>query len=260
MPTAADLRARAEADLASAQSLLAQDADNASYLAGLAAEKALKARYCGLMGWLDFPDDRPEMKRRGGKDCFSHDLDELLRISDALRITQFKNIDWDAVADWSVDDRYDRVGSVSPERARTQVTETRALLDELCTFEVIASLQRAQHAIESALGPLNVFALARLTSPPLWHVLYAWDGTDDSNVNTVQQLVRTTLDRTVPIDVFNKLIAGSVALFPDDRLARTLTSYFQVASSNGMFLLTNCVVEELLVPDMYVLKLQPYTR
>lgn len=258
MPTAIDLRQRADLDLVSARAILANDPDNASHLAGLAAEKALKARYCGQMGWPEFPGDRAELKRRGGKDCFIHDLTKLLKLSDSIRIAEFESIDWNVVADWRVESRYQSVGSVSPERASKQVEETAALLEELKVHELIGCLVKAKVRVAAEKGGFNVYALAKLSAGRGWHLMYSAEWFGDSNIDATHKHILAVLSSCLPADLA-PMILNICALFSDDRTARAITSAFTVDQANGFFFLGRVVIDECLIPDMYVIESRPFS-
>jgi hypothetical protein len=104
--TPQEFRAKGWDNIKSARALLDQGHwDNAAYLVGYATEYALKARLCTRRGWAEFPENRKEATKRGVPNVITHDLDELLKLSDAVRITtaSLHNIDWPRVVDWSAE-------------------------------------------------------------------------------------------------------------------------------------------------------------
>jgi hypothetical protein len=53
---------------------------------------------------MEFPDARREARKLQVDHAFTHDLDELLRLTDdeAIAKDQFPLVDWSVAADWTV--------------------------------------------------------------------------------------------------------------------------------------------------------------
>jgi hypothetical protein len=104
--------------------------DSASYLSGYAVEVALKARICRTLQWTEFPSTNAEFQ--GYKSFQTHELRVLLRLSG--RESQIKESYmrfWNVVETWSVDVRYNAVGSVSPIAAASMVQAAEQILGGL---------------------------------------------------------------------------------------------------------------------------------
>ena len=99
--------------------------DGAYYLAGYAVECALKACIAKLTRADDFPP-----KRKFVDDCYSHDINVLLRIagldgrrdSEAKAKPQFKAY-WAEAAQWNEQTRYERRVQADAERLYKAITD-----------------------------------------------------------------------------------------------------------------------------------------
>jgi hypothetical protein len=186
-----EVRCKARSNLGSAFRLFdAGDYDNASYLAGYVVEFFLKARYCTRKGWAAFPSDRQELKRRlkgTNEKVFSHDLDELLTLSygATLKRSTMHAIDWDRAMDWSSEQRYAPVGSVTREQADAQLQQTDLLLVELSLYEAVEQLVRVEQRLSQTHGPFNLFAVVQgVYAPDRWDVVAsAWWLAGDARAN-----------------------------------------------------------------------------
>jgi HEPN domain-containing protein len=199
--TPKELRQNAREKICSAKALLdAGHYDDASYLVGYAPELVLKARYCTRRGWTDFPDDLAEANRRGAREIFIHDLDELLRLSDhtSIQSGSMLHIDWSLALNWSEQHRYQRVGTVARERAEKQTEETRKLFVELALFEIVEKLLVVEREVSQSEGPFNFFGLVeRATQNQGWElVMSAWwlKVDDESKATTIIDKVKADLD------------------------------------------------------------------
>jgi hypothetical protein len=160
--TPEQLRARAWKNIDSARRVLDSDPDYAAQTVGYAAELALKARFCTRRGWADFPESREEARNRGAPDrLFTHDLEALLRYTDdvAIKTSSMHNVNWARASDWSVDQRYTPVGTLSQEQAKAQIDETEKLFMELVLWEIVEKLVQVEVEQASIRGPFNFFAL-----------------------------------------------------------------------------------------------------
>jgi hypothetical protein len=84
--------------------------DGATYLCGYGVELALKTRICRVLNWPDFPSTSGEF--RAYRSFQTHELDVLLRLSgQETRIKQHHFGLWNAVAVWTVESRYNVVGT-----------------------------------------------------------------------------------------------------------------------------------------------------
>jgi HEPN domain-containing protein len=141
--TPKELREKAREQVDSARVLFqAGQFDIASYNVGYAAEFALKARYCTRNGLGDFPTDKASMKQLGVLKLKTHDLDDLLKLSEDIRIlpSAMRGIDWDRVTDWSPEQRYSPIGNKTPTDVEQQIRETEALRNQLDLFEITRRL------------------------------------------------------------------------------------------------------------------------
>jgi HEPN domain-containing protein len=121
----------ASARIDDAKTLLAAGRfDSASYLSGYAVEVALKARICRTLQWMGFPSTNAEFQ--GYKSFQTHELQVLLRLSGhEARIKETHARSWNVVETWTVDVRYNAVGSVSPVAAAAMVQAAEQILEGL---------------------------------------------------------------------------------------------------------------------------------
>jgi HEPN domain-containing protein len=126
-----DLDNIARARIDDAKTLLAAGRfDSASYLSGYAVEVALKARICRTLRWMGFPNTNAEFQRY--KSFQTHELPVLLRLSGyEIRIKETHMKFWNVVESWTVDVRYNAVGSVSPVAAAAMVQAAEQILEGL---------------------------------------------------------------------------------------------------------------------------------
>lgn len=198
--TPQELRARAWQNIKSARLLLDSDPDHAAQTVGFAAELALKARYCTVNNWADFPDNRRELKKRGAPErLFSHDLDRLLEHSRAVSIktTSMHQVNWARASDWSVDQRYSAIGTMSKEKAAAQIEETVKLFIELVNWEILAALQRVEISESKLRGRFTFFALVWDHKSKRWEVWIAAPGPPGQENLRAQQTIdaiRAALD------------------------------------------------------------------
>lgn len=118
----------AQARLEDARALFAaQRPDGASYLCGYAVEVALKARVCRQLNWAEFPRASKEF---GPYRSFqTHDLDILLRLSgQEARIKELHFLEWNVVARWNPESRYENVGTASLPSAGDMIDSANVLM------------------------------------------------------------------------------------------------------------------------------------
>jgi hypothetical protein len=202
--TPQELRERAWKNIESARKLLDSDPDLAAQTVGFAAEYTLKARYCTRNGWSDFPDDRAELKARGAPaKLFTHDLDELLKFTDDLRIktTTMHNVGWNRAADWDVERRYQPVGTQSREKVEAQVNETEKLFIELAHWEIVEKLREIEIDQAKQQGPFNFFAFVldrELGGWAVWLATWRWccGPRDDleRRLQTMVEMIKSVLE------------------------------------------------------------------
>ena len=178
--------------------------DNASYNARYAGEMALKARFCTRKGWADFPDDRKEAKRRGAPDVVTHDLDDLLKLSDSVQLksNSMHAIDWGAISNWDVEERYTPIGTITRELAEARIRETQKLFIELAHFEIVEKLLAVEHILSDEFGPFNLFAFAeRATQKEGWEVLMSAWWIPEDNTDTISSRIWSALDADLALAV-----------------------------------------------------------
>lgn len=127
----AELDRIAHARLDDAKALLAASRyDGATYVCGYAVEVALKARICRILNWPVFPSTRSEFQAY--RSFQTHELDVLLRLSgQELNIKQSHFADWNAVAVWKAESRYNAVGTAQQADAAAMITAAEAILQVL---------------------------------------------------------------------------------------------------------------------------------
>jgi HEPN domain-containing protein len=127
----AELDTIAHARLDDAKALLAGGRhDGATYLCGYAVEVALKARICRTLNWPEFPSTGGEFQAY--RSFQTHELDVLLRLSgQEARVKQQHFADWNAVAVWRSESRYDVVGTAEKSDAEAMIKAAEQLLKVL---------------------------------------------------------------------------------------------------------------------------------
>ncbi len=127
MITLTELDAIALARLDDAKALLAAGRfDGAAYLCGYAVELALKVRICTTLNWLDYPSTAGEF--RDYRSFRTHDLAVLLQLSgQKARITQEHFATWDVLVVWTVESRYNPVGSSQGTAAEAMIAAAEIL-------------------------------------------------------------------------------------------------------------------------------------
>lgn len=234
--TPVQLRENAAAKIEEAQLLVENGLWlGASGAIGMAAEIFLKARFCNVHGWTDFPGDIEELKRRGlpAKGLFTHNLDELLTLSKSVRIgmESLSALHFDALDEWNIEQRYQAVGSVSPETAKLQLEQASRLIRMLAIYTTVEQLERARIEIEAAHGPLAFLAL-RLEKEGAKAQLFApWAprGADaDACVAEFKALVAARLDE----DLLD--LVTFEACPPEDPAMQAITRSLQVGPNTGL--------------------------
>lgn len=101
--------------------------DGAIYLCGYAVEVALKARICRTLNWPEFPTTGGEFQPY--RSFQTHELDVLLRLSGQERNVKHQNFgDWNTVAVWKSDSRYNVVGTAQKNEAEAMIKAAEQLL------------------------------------------------------------------------------------------------------------------------------------
>ena len=158
--TPSDLREKALNTLWSAKKLIEEEYfDNASYLTGYAVEYALKARYCTRNGLNEFPRDKKQAKELGITEIITHDLNNLLKLSNEVRILEssYSNINWEQAKDWTSEQRYQPIGQLTKKKTLAQFDETCKLVRELAIYEFIAEILPLEKELTIEKGPFNLF-------------------------------------------------------------------------------------------------------
>jgi HEPN domain-containing protein len=127
----AELDNIATARLGDAKALLAAGRfDGATYLCGYAVEVALKARICRILNWPEFPSTSGEFQAY--RSFQTHELDVLLRLSgQEARIKQNHFAQWNTVAVWKAESRYNTVGTAQQADATAMIQAAEQLLEIL---------------------------------------------------------------------------------------------------------------------------------
>lgn len=101
--------------------------DGAIYLCGYAVEVALKARICRVLNWAEFPSKSGEFAPY--RSFQTHNLDVLLRLSgQEARIKQAHFAEWNTVANWNPESRYEIVGTATLTASSDMIAATSTLL------------------------------------------------------------------------------------------------------------------------------------
>ena|SRR5713101_8145278 len=123
-----DLEQVARSRLREARTLFgSRQYDGAAYLCGYAIELALKARVCRHLRWPGLPETRAEA--RSFQALRTHDLEALLELSGVeARVTTAYLAQWAAVAYWTPEIRYQRIGTISRDQARLMIEAAAVLV------------------------------------------------------------------------------------------------------------------------------------
>jgi HEPN domain-containing protein len=121
----------AQARLDDAKALLAAGRhDGATYLCGYAVEVALKARICRILNWPEFPSTSGEFQAY--RSFQTHELDVLLRLSgQEARVKGQHFKDWNTVAVWKTESRYNVVGTAQKNDAEAMINAAERVLKVL---------------------------------------------------------------------------------------------------------------------------------
>jgi HEPN domain-containing protein len=104
--------------------------DSAVYLCGYAVEVALKARICRVLNWREFPSTGVEFQAY--RSFQTHELAVLLRLSGQEARIKANHFDvWNVMTDWSVEARYNAVGTTQRHEAATMIQAAEQLVDIL---------------------------------------------------------------------------------------------------------------------------------
>ncbi len=127
----AELNRIAQARLDDAKALLtAGRHDGATYLCGYAVEVALKARICRTLNWSEFPSTGGEFQAY--RSFQTHELDVLLRLSGQEATVKDQHFtDWNTVAVWKPESRYNVVGTAQKSDAEAMIRAAEQLLKVL---------------------------------------------------------------------------------------------------------------------------------
>lgn len=187
MVTPQTLRENAAKQLEAAKALVDVHPHTAAYLAGYAIEFVLKARYCRLRKWSTFPDSPDQLRDWNSRDgvqmpgrLFTHNLDELLRLSNSVSIKTgaFGAINWERASDWSAEMRYQPAQSTTTEDARRQIEETERVVDELMRYEVVSELLAIEVDLSNRFGSFYFYGYvehpADMAKEPEWGLLFSW--------------------------------------------------------------------------------------
>lgn len=214
------LRTRASRDIKSAFVLLgADDPDNASKLAGEAAELALKARYCTRNGIANFPETLKEFKDAGLRNLMDHDLTKLLKLAQGVEIQKYTGIDWDRIGVWDVVQRYDPVGSIGSEQATERIEHSNVFIGLLRLHELLERLSSVRAELEQTIGTPFDFFVAEL-EPRSEHL---------------RLLVGGPAIWRIGQDEFMKRLSASVSAHADTDVAAELDKYLLISPWNGVF-------------------------
>lgn len=237
--TPQQLRENARQFLIDARQLLPTSPKNAAYLAGYAVEFVLKARYCSLRKWPRFPAGGGELKEWNERDgvkmrdkLFVHDLDTLLRLSEAvqLKTSNFHRIDWDRACDWSEQIRYDPTDSVTLADAEALITEAEKVVSELIIFEILLVLLTIEIDLSRRFGPFHCFAFVTHPETKKWGLLVAWDARNQEKFDARARELEKQLDESLPPDL-RRQVSGILVINPQDRLLQGL--YMMLGTIGG---------------------------
>ncbi len=208
--TPQEARERARRFASAAITLADTQPDVSSYNAGYAVELALKARACALNGWKRLPGDRreaTEWAREAGlpnnRVLWGHDLNNLLKVSDSLRMEtdSYHDVDWDTAADWDSTHRYQPVGSVTPERARERAGESEKVVCELETYEIIRVLMKIERELTEEHGLFFLFAYFISPHYNRWGLYFVYGGQTEYSYMAMLRDVECRLKRELDEDL-----------------------------------------------------------
>jgi len=215
-----DLRMKAKKYIEDAKLLLDSSPANAFYLAGYAVEFTLKARLCVTRKWPRMPRSLKECQnwnKRDGYDnkdrIFIHDLDELLSLSDSIRIKKstFTKIDWERACTWNEQVRYEKDDSKSKEEASMYIDEVEKVVHELNMLDLLTILLDIEIRVSKKYGSFHCFALIKRIDGH-WDILFSYisrtqDIFDKRHAETVD-LLRTEIDSDLKSNITQNLNIG----------------------------------------------------
>lgn len=253
MLTPQALRANAWSKLQSADALLASgNFDEASYLAGYVVELSLKARFCTRKGLADFPADRDEAKQRGLNKLLTHDLQDLLTLSDGqvLQKSSMSNIDWDKAMDWSEQQRYAPIGTATHDRVLAQLAETRKLFIELVLFEIVEKMLVVEKEVSAEKGDFSLFAVSQnATQRNGWEVfMSAWWLDSQVKLEDIRDRGVAILDA----DLAKFIVSWGYAR-PDYVLVRRFHQMINGLEHHPRCLTSNNVIIDRIMPPAYLI-------
>jgi HEPN domain-containing protein len=128
MISVAELDNIAQARIEDANALLAAGRfDSATYLCGYAVEVALKARICRVLNWAEFPRTGGEFQAY--RSFQTHELAVLLRLSGQEPRIKGNHFDlWNTMTEWSVESRYNRIGTAQQPDTTAMIRAAEQLL------------------------------------------------------------------------------------------------------------------------------------
>lgn len=100
--------------------------DGAVYVCGYAIELGLKARICRTLHWTEYKTQRDYQSFK------THDLNVLLSLSGVEEKVKGSHFaEWSVVVGWRPEARYEPIGSVSEDKARSMIKSAKAVLGAL---------------------------------------------------------------------------------------------------------------------------------
>ena len=126
-----DIQLIAQARLKDAEVLFeAQRYEGAVYLCGYVVELGLKYKICKTLNWDDFPLTSKEFQNYST--FKTHKLDVLLHLSGAEENIKSKFLaEWSVVSEWDPEDRYQPIGNIKEEDAKSMLESVTTISGEL---------------------------------------------------------------------------------------------------------------------------------
>jgi HEPN domain len=218
--------------------------DEAANLCGQAVEIVLKARFATRNALADFPKDVKELKKIN-KEVATHDLDVLLRLAEGEEFDKkgVRHIDWERAMAWEVGQRYDPVGTRTPEDAEAQLVETYSLYVELALYEYVEKLIQVERMVSDEIGPFIWFGLVKdAVNPGEWEVVASgWWAVDEPGRTKALDLIRSRLMDIMDSDL-RSLAPNISILHPRHRFLKPLLVIGPMERHPGRIRMTNTML------------------
>ncbi|HCT56760.1 MAG TPA: hypothetical protein DGD08_06055 [Gemmatimonas aurantiaca] len=250
-----ELRERAWKFLESARALCESDPDTAAYLGGYSLELMLKQRYASIKNWTDLPGV-DVIKARGSREILSHDLNELLVLARAevLKSGAMLDVEWDMIANWTVDQRYQALGSQSAGKVRERLNGLERAFHQLADFALLDQLQDVESKVRDQVGPFRFLALVRNHETEGWYLL-ASSKSADFTCEQIGKRILASMVEVVDHDLCSSVAFVSVQPAQHPLVKACVESFGIEPLDRGSHVMikSSIVIPYGMLPDLYIL-------